>query len=239
MHDLQKRFEVGINEIVEASVRLGELGYATSHGGNLCFRVDDNAILITPTKVPKRKIRFEDIVIIDLDGEVLFASEGRKPSGEKFMYLKILNKRPDIRGVVHAHPPVVTGFACTESKLLERPFLPESVIELGPVLSVDYKEPITEKLAKAFEKVIYKTNAFLMRNHGVTICSPYGVLRALDMMEMLEAQGKSLLTGVAIGGLKEIPKSEVKKLEKTLKSRNLKLPGDPRHIKSLIQLYYQ
>ncbi len=239
MHALQKRFEVEINEIVEASVRLGELGYATSHGGNLCLRVDDNAMLITPTKVAKRKIRFGDIVIIDLEGEVLFASEGRKPSGEKFMYLKIINNRPDIRGVIHAHPPVLTGFACTESKLLERPFLPESVIELGPVLSVDYKEPITEDLAKAFEKVIHKTNAFLMRNHGVTICNPYGVLRALDMMEMLEAQGKSILTGIVIGGLKEIPKSEVKKLEKTLKSRNLKLPGDPRYIKSLIQLFYQ
>jgi L-fuculose-phosphate aldolase len=155
------------------------------------------------------------------------------------MYLKIFNNRQDINGVIHAHPPVLTGFACTESKLLERPFLPEVVIELGPVLSVDYKEPITEDLAKAFEKVIHKTNAFLMRNHGVTICSPYSVMRALDMMEMLEAQGKSLLTGMAIGDLKEIPKVEVKNLEKTLKSRNLKLPGDPRYIKSLTQLFYQ
>jgi L-fuculose-phosphate aldolase len=238
MHELQKRFEEEINEIVEASVRLGEIGYATSHGGNLCFRVDDNTILITPTDVSKRKIRFGDIVIIDLEGEVLFASGGRKPSGEKFMYLKILNSRPDIKGIIHAHPPILTGFACTESRLLERPYLPEVVVELGPVLSVDYKEPCTLDLVKATEKVIHKTNAFLMRNHGVTSCSPYGVLRALDMMEMLEAQGKSLLTGMTIGDLKEIPKSGVIKLEKTIKSRNLKLPGDPRYIKSLTQLFY-
>jgi ribulose-5-phosphate 4-epimerase/fuculose-1-phosphate aldolase len=66
MHELQKRFEVEINEIVEASIRLGELGYATSHGGNICYRVDNNVFLITPTKVAKRKIRFKDIVIINL-----------------------------------------------------------------------------------------------------------------------------------------------------------------------------
>ena len=238
MHDLQKRFEAEINEMIEASVRLGELGYATSHGGNLCFRVDDDALLITPTKVSKRKMRFEDIVIINMEGEVLFAVDGRKPSGEKFMYLKILENRPDIKGIVHAHPPIITGFACTESKLLERPFLPETVIELGPVLSVDYKEPITEELAKAFEEVIHDTNAFLMRNHGVTICSPYGVLRAVDMMEMLEALGKSLIAGITVGKLKEIPKSEVERLEKTLRSRNLIMPGDPRYIKSLTQLFY-
>ncbi len=185
MNELQKKFEMEINEMVETSIRLGELGYATSHGGNLCLKVDDNTILITPTKVAKRKIKFEDIVIINSGGETLFASKERRPSGEKYMYLRILNKRPDIRGVIHAHPPILTGFACTENKILERPFLPEVVIELGPVLSVDYKEPITEDLAKAFDKVIYKTNAFLMRNHGVTICSPYCILRALDMMEML------------------------------------------------------
>ena len=113
------------------------------------------------------------------------------------------------------------------------------VIELGPVLPVDYREPITEELAQAFENVIHKGNAFLMKNHGVTICSPYGILRALDMMEMLEAQAKSLIVGNLIGELEEIPKAEVKNLEKTLKNRNLKLPGDPRYIKNLIQLYYQ
>ena len=106
MHQLQERFEAEISEMVEASVRLGELGYATSHGGNLAFRVDNDILLITPTKVVKRKIRFEDIVVIDLKGKTLFASEGRRPSGEKFMYLKILDKRPDIKGVIHAHPPV-------------------------------------------------------------------------------------------------------------------------------------
>lgn len=238
MHAFQKRFKEEIDEMVESSNRLGEQGFATSHGGNLCFRIDNDILLITPTKVAKRKIIFDDIVAIDMKGETIFATEGRQPSGEKYMYLKILDKRPDIKAVIHAHPPVLTGFACSGSNMLERPFLPEVVFELGPVLPVEYKEPITEDLARAFEKVIHKGNAFMMKNHGITICSPYSVLRALDMMEMLEAQAKSLITASILGGLEEISRDGVKDLENTLRNRNLKLPGDPRYIKSLTQLYY-
>jgi L-fuculose-phosphate aldolase len=238
MHSFQKRFKEEIDEMVESSNRLGEQGFATSQGGNLCFRVDNDILLITPTKVAKRNIIFDDIVAIDMKGETIFATEGRQPSGEKYMYLKIIDKRPDIKAVIHAHPPVLTGFAISGSKMLERPFLPEVVFELGPVLPVEYKEPITEDLAKAFEKVIHKGNAFMMKNHGITICSPYSVLRALDMMEMLEAQAKSLITASILGGVEEIPMDGVKDLENTLRNRNLKLPGDPRYIKSLTQLYY-
>ncbi len=238
MDKLQEKFESQIKEMVEASVRLGELGYAASHGGNLCCRIEDDILLITPTKSAKRKMTFEDIVLIDSRGKVLFASPGRRPSGEVYMYLRILEKRPDIKGVIHAHPPVLTGIACTDSNILSRPFLPELVIELGPVLPVDYMEPITVELAEAFDKVIHKADAFLMRNHGVTICNHDGVLRAADMMEMLEAQAGSLIAGTLLGSLNEIPKDEVKNLEKTRKTRNLRIPGDPRYIKSLLQLFY-
>ncbi|MCL4417154.1 MAG: class II aldolase/adducin family protein [Actinobacteria bacterium] len=237
MNELQLKYKNEIEEMTEVSIRLGEIGFATSHGGNLCYKVDNDIILITPTKVVKRKMRFEDIVIVNNNGDTIFSINDRKPSGDLVVFKRILQKRPDIKGIVHAHPPVLTGFACTDSDLLSRPYLPEVAIELGPVLNVSYKEPVTEILAKEFDNVIHKGNAFLMRNHGVTICNPESVARAMDMLEMLEAQASSVLTGCLLGNLKEIQDREVDNLEKTLRNRGLKLPGDPRFINSLGQLF--
>jgi len=239
MNKLQKSYKAQIKEMVEVSGRLGEGDYTASHGGNLCHKVEDNILLITPTKFLKSEISFEDIIFIDTKGEVLFATEGRKPSGELLMYLKIFEKRPDIKSVVHAHPSVLTGFACTNSNILSRPFILQPVIELGPVLPVDCRDPVTSDLAEAFDKVIHKANAFLMRNHGITICDQGSVSRAMDLLELLEAQAKSLIVGTLLSNLQEIPREEVENLGKTLKNRNLKLPGDPRYIKSLVQLYYE
>ena len=95
-------------------------------------------------------------MILDVNGNVLFSDNDRKPTGETPMYIRILNKRPDIKGLVHAHPPVLTGFSLTDTDLLSKPLLPEPILEVGPVISVEYAEPVFEKLAIEFDKVIHK-----------------------------------------------------------------------------------
>ena len=121
MKELQIKYENEIIELVHASHRLAELGYVTSAGGNLSLRTKDNLILITPTQTPKRLVRFEDICIVNLNGESVFVPEGKKPTGETPFHIRIMNKRPDIRSVVHAHPPLLTGFAIADSSLLAEP----------------------------------------------------------------------------------------------------------------------
>ena len=161
------KYKNEIEMMVRASNRLAELGYVASHGGNLSMRVADDVILITPTKVAKRSIVFDDICAVRMDGETVFAMEGRKPTGETPMHTHIFRKRPDVKSVIHCHAPVLTGFSIAHSDLLEYAVLPEPVLELGPVLSIPYEEPLTQRLADAMDAVIDKTNAFLMQNHGV------------------------------------------------------------------------
>lgn len=238
MDKIQKKYKKQIEELVDTTVRLGQLGYVTSHGGNLSYRVDEDIVLITPTKVPKIKVTFNDIVIVNCNGEVLFADNNRKPTGETPIHLNILKKRPDIKGLVHAHPPILTGFALTDTNLLSRPLLPEPIIELGPVLSVEYKEPLSDELASAFDEVLHKSNAFLMKNHGVMICSSEGVARSLELLEMLENMAYSVFVASTVAGnVTEIPIEEVGKLEKTIKTRGLPMPGRPGVIKSLKDVY--
>ena len=238
MHDLQKKYENEIGELVRTTRRLGEVGYVTSHGGNLSFRVSDEHILITPTKVVKRHMTFDDIVIIDIRGETVFAVPGRKPTGETPMHIHLLKQRPDISGLIHAHPPYITGFAMTDSTLLSRPLLPEPIIEVGPVLSVDYAEPISETLARKFDTVVAHSNVWLMENHGVTIGSPEGVGRALDLLEMVEAMAISVHVAKSIGTVTTLTREDVEALEKTIATRNIPRPGDPRVVKSLVSMYF-
>ncbi len=238
MNELQKKYVREIEELVETSVRLGQIGYVTSHGGNISFRVDNNVILITPTKVPKRKIKFDDIVIINLEGKILYAREGRQPTGEAPMHTRIFKKRPDINGLIHAHPPVLTGFAISNSNILSRPLLPEPIIEVGPILTVKYAEPISDELAASFDEIIHKSNAFLMKNHGVMICSTEGVERALELLEMIESLAFSVFVASFIGKIDEISKSHVRDLARTIKKRKQSMAGDPRFIKNITELYF-
>jgi L-fuculose-phosphate aldolase len=237
MDKLQEKYKKEIEEIVFASNRLADLGYVSSHGGNLSYKVDDDTILITPTKVQKRAIVFDDIIIMGMDRTVLFASEARRPTGEAPIHFRFFRKRPDVNGIVHAHPPVLTGFAMTGSNILQKPLLPEPILELGPIMPVGYAEPISEKLADMFDDVIHLSNAFLMKNHGVMILSSEGIERALDLLEMAESTAASVLAAMTVGKIEEIPMKGVIDLENVTIKRKLPIPGDPRVIKRLRDLY--
>lgn len=226
-----------IAALADASRRLGELGYVASHGGNLSFRVCDELILITPTKVMKRLMRPEDIVVVSLEGEAVDATGDRRPTGETPMHLMIFRYRPDLNAIVHAHPPYLTGFSMVETDLLERPLLPEPVLELGPIVRVPYAEPISQQLADQFAAHLHRSNAWLMQNHGVTIGSSEGIERALEFTTMAEAMAQSAAIASSIGSPSTIPAKEVANMERTLATRSMPRPGDPRQISSLMELY--
>lgn len=224
-------------ELAFAANRLAALGYVTSHGGNLSLRAAEDVVLITPTKVQKRDITMEDICFVNMRGETLFAPEGKRPTSEAPFHLRVYAKRPDLRGLVHAHPPVLTGFAIAGSDLLTKPFLPEPVIEVGPMVLVPYATPGSDALAKAFDAALSKSNGFLMENHGALMASGAGVLRALDLLEMMECAGKSILAAKALGNLRRLPEKEVMDLEAVMTARSLPMPGDPTKNTSLKDVF--
>jgi ribulose-5-phosphate 4-epimerase/fuculose-1-phosphate aldolase len=235
---LRQRHHAAAEALAASSRRVAELGYVASHGGNLSWRVEPDVILITPTKVEKRNMRAEDIVIVDDQGTGIAAAEGRKPTGETPMHVRIYQKRPDLTAITHTHPPVLTGFSLMKKEYLARPLLPEVVLEVGPVLAIDYAEPISEDLAKQFDQVFTRSNAWLMRNHGITLASSEGIERACDFLQMVEAMAISVQTALSCcGEVTEIPRHEVENLERTLATRNMPRPGDPREISNLLQLY--
>ncbi len=237
MTDFQRKYEAQIEELRRAANRLAEVGFVTSQGGNLSLRADDDVVLITPTKVAKLAITFEDICAVDMQGKVLYAKEGRKPTGEWPFHVRIMNRRPDVRGIVHAHPPILTGFAIAGGDWLKMPFLPEPVIEVGPMVMVPYAEPLSDQLAENFDAVIERSNGFLMENHGAVMVSPEGIWRALEFLEMMEAAGKSIIVAKLLGNPKPIPSADVKNLENVIRVRNMPMPGLPGAVESLTDIF--
>ena len=237
MPSLQKKFARQIDEMVETCHAVAARQYVASQGGNLSWRVDADHVLITPTRVNKGRITARDVVVLGLDGSVRYAAAGRKPTGESYIHLGILRKRPDIASVIHAHPAWLTAFAISRPELLQKAWLPEPVIEVGPMALTEYAQPITEELARRFDPFIERYNAFLMRNHGVVLLSVDGVGRCFELLEMMEVTAQTVAIAHMIGGAKALPRRALGGLAETMRTRGIRLPGLPGEVKDLKDLY--
>lgn len=237
MHTLQAQFQTRIKEMVEACHACAARQYTTSHGGNLSWRVAPNVVLITPTKVTKGKVQFDDVVLVDMERRILFAKEGRRPTGEVYIHLGIYRKRPDIASIIHAHPAWLTALALSKPELLAKPLLPEPIVEIGPVAVTEYAQPLTEELAATFDPFIERYNAFIMKNHGAVTLSVEGIGRCLEMMDILEMTAKSAAIAEMLGGAKNLSKKEVEGLAEVMQTRKLAMPGMPGKVQRLTDLY--
>src|SRR5579862_8861904 len=143
---------------------LHERGYVAATAGNLSVRVNEHHILATPTSMCKGMMKPSDMVIVDMEGRRI---EGRRDvSSEIAMHLLIYRLRPDVKGIVHAHPPTATGFAAAGLPL-NQPLVCEVVIGLGSIPLAKYGTPGTPELSDALEPLVPQYDAILMSNHGV------------------------------------------------------------------------
>ena len=119
------------------------------------------------------------------------------------MHLRIYQRRRDVKAVVHAHPPVATGFAVA-GEGLSVPVLAELLVLTGPVPLVPYGQPGTDALPDALEPFLEDHDAFLLANHGATTIGPSLEL-ALHRMESLEQGAKIIHAARQLGRVNELP----------------------------------
>jgi L-fuculose-phosphate aldolase len=232
-----KKYSEEVRDFTRVCRRLADRKYVTSQGGNLSYKLEENLVLISPTCVCKSDISEMDVVFIDLDGRTVEGT--RKPTGEVPMYLNFYRDRPDIKSVIHCHPPYTNTFTILKGmNWLMRPVFPETVAEVGPVPLVPYGEPLTQRLADNFVPYVKKYNAFLMENHGLTILSPADIYRTMQLVDILEVSAISILQALAVGKIKELTPEDVHNLENTMKTRNLPMIGAPGVNKSMVDLYF-
>ena len=176
--------------------------------GNLSVRLDEERLLVTPTCISKGRMRAADLVIVDMDGNRIAGK--RSVSSEIGMHLLIYRLRPDVCGVVHAHPPTATGFAASGYDL-NRPLVCEVVVGLGSIPLARYGTPGTPELTDALEPLIPHHDAILMANHGVVTFGS-SLENAYMKMETVEHFAKIALVTHLLGHEQPLGEKEVEKL---------------------------
>jgi L-fuculose-phosphate aldolase len=194
--------------IVKVGQRMYQRGYVASNDGNVSVRVSEQRCLVTPTGMSKGFMTRSDLVIVDMDGRKI--SGKREPTSEIKMHLRAYQVRPDIRAVVHAHPPHATAYAVA-GIALDECILPEVILTIGSVPLASYGTPSTEEVPQSIEGVVAKCDAFLLRNHGVMTVGD-DVLRAYHKLETVEHFAHISFLAGQLGRVKHLTSEEVEKL---------------------------
>ena len=196
-------------EIVEVGRRLYARGYVASNDGNISVRLDDARLITTPKSVSKGFMSPDMMVIVDFSGRKLTGD--RDPSSELPMHVEIYRNRPDVHAVVHAHPPVATGFAVAGIPLT-RAVLAEVVTTLGSIPIAAYGTPSTSELPDAVRKYIKAHDGLLLANHGAVTCCKT-LMSAYFKMETIEHFAKISLVARLLGRENLLSREEVDRLQ--------------------------
>src|SRR6184192_4979165 len=196
-------------DIVEVGRRMYARGYTASNDGNISVRLGRDSLLMTPKGVCKGFMTPDLMCITDLDGRKIQGD--RDPSSEMLMHLEVYRQRADVQAVVHAHPPIATGFAVAGIPL-DRAVLAEVVTTLGSIPIAEYGTPSTRELPDAVRKYIKAHDGMLLANHGAVTCGG-DVFGAYYKMEIIEHFAKISLVARLLGRQNLISREEVMRLQ--------------------------
>src|SRR5579859_7754672 len=141
---MANQWNSGINDrkikeqICEIGRRVYAKGFAAANDGNISYRIGENEVMCSPTMVSKGFMKPDDICKVDLEGKQLAGT--RKRSSEILLHLSVYKHRPDVKAVVHCHPPHATAFAVA-GEPVPNCVLPEVEVFLGEVPTAMYETP--------------------------------------------------------------------------------------------------
>ena len=208
-------------QICEVGKRIYNRNMAAANDGNISVKINDNEWLCTPTGVSKGFMSPDFICKVNANGDVIQAAGKYRPSSEIKMHMRVYEKRPDVKAVVHAHPAFATAFAIAGIPLT-KPIMPEAVIFLGCVPIAEYGLPSTMEIPDSVEKYLPYYDAVLLESHGAL---SWGVdlMSAYHKMEGLEFYAELLYRAEQLGGAKEFSPAQVQRLYEL--RRQFGIPG--------------
>lgn len=178
-------------------------GLVEGTAGNISARREDGNIVITPSSVDYRDMALDDLVVVDPDGSVLAALEGRAPSTEMALHLACYRAFDDIGSVIHSHPVWATMFAVAHQAI------PACVDEFavycgGEIRCADYAVSGTPDVGHNAVKALEGRAAALIANHGLVAVAPRPD-KALHVTALVERTAQIAWGARALGGTVPIP----------------------------------
>ncbi|MBM83946.1 MAG: aldolase [Planctomycetaceae bacterium] len=184
-------------EICEIGRRVYNKGFAAANDGNISVRVGDNEVLCSPTMICKGFMTPDDICAVDLEGNQIAGT--RKRTSEVLLHLTIMKERPDVKAVVHCHPPHATAFAVAR-EAIPQCVLPEVEVFMGEVAFAPYETPGGQEFADTVKPFLNASNTIILTNHG-TVTFGKDLTDAYWKTEILDAYCRILLLAKQLGNI--------------------------------------
>mgnify|MGYP000235858111 CR=1 FL=1 len=200
------------DQIIMIMERIYGYGMTTTSGGNLSILDDNGDIWITPAGVDKGSLTRDDIICVKPDGKLV---GNHKASSEFPFHELIYRTRPDVRAVVHAHPPALVAFSIVR-KIPNLHVLPNDYLICGEVGMAEYGLPgsvqLGENIARVFAQGI---DTVMLENHGVVIgksdlFEAFKAFETLDYCARLEIKANRIGKLVTLSPEKLEKKREIK-----------------------------
>jgi len=190
------------SEVLATARRLHAAGLVVGTAGNVSGRMPDGTtVCMTPSSMPYETMTVDDLVVVDLDGEVV---EGTgKPSTEKMLHLACYRRYPEVGGVIHSHAPHASMFALVHEPIPA--VIEEVVVYIGGDIPVcDYRMTGTDELGEEVAARLGDRSAALMANHGL-VCVGRSPDDALHASFVVERTAQIVWGARALGSVAPIP----------------------------------
>lgn len=211
-------------EIVRIGRRMHAQELVDGTSGNISARLAPDRILTTPTGLAKGFLEPEQLIVVNMQGEVVKAGPGLRPTSELLMHLEAYRRRPDVNGVVHAHPITAVALSIAGVSLAEC-MVPEAVVVLGLIPTTPYANPSSEENQRAVAEVIVGHDALVLQYHG-TLTVGSDVNEAYLRLETLEHTAKIVALTKLLGGGPALAPEQVSKLLGARQALGFARPND-------------
>jgi len=188
--------------------RLYKKGFAAANDGNISVRISENEVICTPTLITKGFMKPDDLCMVDMEGNQL--NGRRKRTSEVMLHLAIMKERPEIKSVVHCHPPHATAFGVAREPVPQC-VMPEMEIFIGDVPITKYAIPGGKEFADTILPFVHKANVIILANHG-TVSYDVEVEKAYWWTEILDAYCRILMLSKGLGRISYFTEPETKAL---------------------------
>ena len=197
MTDLRSMHET----VLAAAKELNDRGLVEGSSGNLSARIDERHVCMTPSSIPYDEMVLDDLVVVDLDGQVVEGDKG--PTSEKALHLACYRAYPEVGGVIHSHAVYATMFAVARQPI---PAVVEEVaVYIGGDIPVcEYTMTGTDELGDEVASKLGDRAATLLANHGmVTVGSTLG--KALHAARLVERTAQIVFGAQLLGKVHHVP----------------------------------
>ena len=195
-------------DICDIGRRIYNRQFAAANDGNITVRVSDNEVLCTPTLHCKGFLKPDDIALVDMEGNQIAGR--KKRSSEALLHLEIYRQRPEIRSVVHCHPPHATAFAIAREPIPQC-VLPEVEVFLGDVPITKYETPGGQAFADTIIPFVKNSNVVILANHG-TVSYGETVEQAYWWTEILDSYCRMLMLARQLGHVEFLGEAKSREL---------------------------